>query len=139
LENPKSLDELKIRLEMFLDSVLSSFLEDPDLFRLIQKETEDLNPNIEETFKNTLLKIVEKLVDFFNKAKKNGLIHKKIDPQIAVKFLINNLCGQVRSDDLNKKFFNLSLKNPNYRKFWIEQSLFIFLSGAKNESSRIIH
>ena len=133
LENPKTFDELKIRLEMFLDSVLSSFLNDPELFRLIQKETEDLNPNIEETFKNTLLKIVERLVAFLENAKKKGLLNKKINSEIAVKFLLNHICGQVRSDDLNKRFFNHSLSDPEYRKFWIEHSLYIFLNGIKNE------
>ena len=133
LENPRSFDELKIRLEMFLDSVLSSFLNDPDLFRLVQKETEDLNPNIEETFKNTLLKIVERLIDFLEGGKKNGLVSKKVNSQIAVKFLLNHISGQVRSDDLNKRFFKLSLKDPEYRKLWIDQSLYIFLKGIKNE------
>lgn len=133
LDNPKNFEELKIRIEMFLDSVLSSFLNDPDLFRLVQKETEDLNPNIEETFKNTLLRIVERMVEFLENAKKNGLISKKINSQIAVKFLLNHICGQVRSDDLNKRFFKLSLKEPIYRKFWIEQSLSIFINGIKNE------
>jgi AcrR family transcriptional regulator len=133
LDNPKTFDEVKIRLEMFLDSVLSSFLEDPALFRLVQKEIEDLNPNIEETFKNTFLKIVERMIDFLEKSKKKGIIDKKINSQIAVKYLLNHICGQVRSDDLNKRFFNLSLKDPTYRKFWIEQSLYIFLKGIKNE------
>ncbi len=67
------------------------------------------------------------------------LINKKTDSTIAVKFLLNHICGQVRSDDLNDRFFNLSLKDPQYRKFWIEQSLNIFLNGVKNESGRIIH
>ncbi len=139
LDNPKTFDELNIRLEMFFDSVLSSFLEDPDLFRLVQKEIEDLNPNIEETFKNTLLKILERMIEFLEKAKKNGFINKKTDSSIAVKFLLNHICGQVRSDDLNNRFFKLSLKDPKYRKFWIEQSLNIFLNGVKNESRRTIH
>jgi AcrR family transcriptional regulator len=133
LEDPKTSDELRIRLGMFLDSVLTSFLSDPDLFRLVQKETEDLNPNIEETFKNTLLKIVERLVCFLDKAKKRGLINKKTNSQIAVKFLLNHICGQVRSDNLSKRFFNNSLSDPEYRKFWIDQSLYIFLNGIKNE------
>lgn len=143
LDNPKTFDELKLRLEMFLESVLSSFLNEPDLFRLVQKEIEDLNPNIEETFKNTFLKIVERMVEFLEKAKKNGLISKKVNSQIAVKFLLNHICGQVRSDELNKRFFKLSLKEPEYKKFWIEQSLYIFLNGIKheveNESRRIIN
>ncbi len=139
LENPTTFDELKIRLKMFLDSILLSFLEDPELFRLIQKETEDLNPNIEKIFKNTLLKIVERMVIFLENAKKNNLINEKIDSQISVKFLLNHLCGQVRSDDLNKKFFGLTLKDLEYRYYWIEQSLSIFLNGVKNESFRIIH
>jgi AcrR family transcriptional regulator len=133
LDNPKTFDEVKIRLEMFLDSVLSSFLEDPALFRLVQKEIEDLNPNIEETFKNTFLKIVERMIDFLEKSKKKGIIDKKINSQIAVKYLLNHICGQVRSDDLSQRFYNLTLKDPTYKKYWIEQSLYIFLKGIKNE------
>lgn len=131
LENPNNFDELKIRLKMFLESVLNSFLEDPELFKLIQKEIEDLNPKIEEVFKNTLLKIVHHLVSFLDTAKNRGLISKAIDSQIAVKFLLNHICGQVRSDDLNQKFFNFSLKDPERRKSWIQGSLDLFLNGAK--------
>jgi AcrR family transcriptional regulator len=135
LDGPTSSEDMRAKLEMFLNSVISSFLNEPELFRLVQIEVEELNPKILEIFRNTFLIIVKKLVAFLDKAKEENLINKKIDSHIAVKFLLNHISGQIRGNRVGQFFYNKSLNDPKFRQEWVKQSIFIFLNGIEEKKT----
>jgi AcrR family transcriptional regulator len=131
LSDPTSMEGFRIRLEMFVDSILNSYLEDPQTFILIQREIENRNPNIEEIFKNTTLKTVEYLIGYFENAKKAGLLDPNVDMLNAVGMLLNHISNQIRNDEINKSYFGKSIEDQGYRKDWIISTLAILINGIK--------
>ena len=131
LAMPENKEELKIRLEMFLDEWLDVCIAQPSLCRIVQIEAELMSAKSEEVFRNTFLKVFETLVSYLSYAKKKNLIAADIDPRIAARSLFSQLSHQTRTDNLTKKFYGVSLRQDAYRKTWIEQTLRVFLCGAR--------
>ena len=130
---PESKDELKLRLEMFLNEWLDVWIATPDLCRIVQTEAEMLNARSEAVFRNTFLKVFETLVSFITHAKKKNFIAADIDARIAARSLFSQLVHQTRTDKLVKKFYGISLRDANYRKAWVEQTSRAFLCGTRTK------
>lgn len=129
LIGPNSIDELKVRLQLFLSESLQVCLQQPDLCRIVQREIELLHPRSEEVFRETFIKLSENLVSFLYHAKKSGLLDKNVDAKIAGHFLFNQLRQATRADAVNHKYFRFSIRDKKFRKIWIEQTLRVFIGG----------
>ncbi len=132
LEPPDNPEELKIRLQMFLEEAIEPFLQQPEVCKIIQTVVELLHARSEDVFRGTFLKLFETLVDFLSHARKRGLISKNVEPRFAARCLYSQICHQTRSDNVYLRFYDVSLRQSAYRRTWIEQTLCIFLGGVSN-------
>lgn len=131
LQNPESLEEMKLRLELFLAQALDVFIEQPEAFRLVQVEVELLHTRSEDVFRGTFMKLFRHLASFLAYAKKRRLLSKDVDPELAAHFLFNQLRSATRADAVNSKYFGVSIRDDEYRSLWISQVVHIFLNGVR--------
>ncbi len=129
---PNTPDELRIRLQMFIEEAIEPFLQQPEVCKIIHREIELLHARSEEVFRDHFVMLFETLVAFLSHAKKKGLLSKDIDPRFAARSLHGQICHQTRADNVNLKFHSVSLRQDSYRKTWVEQTLKLFLSGVQS-------
>lgn len=130
LQTPMNAEDLKVRLEIFLRQVIEALLKQPEVAILIQRGIEMFDMMSEAVFRDTILKLFEKLVEFLDQAKKKGLLATDVDPFFAAALLRSQFLHQTRYDNVMKKYYGYSLKDEKYRNAWIQQTMHIFLAGV---------
>jgi AcrR family transcriptional regulator len=130
LAEPKTKDELRVRLELFVDEILRSVLDDPYGFEIIQHEIKAGNPMILELFQNTMLKGFRGCMQFFADAQRNGLIQEELDPMILAAILFSTTCDSSRKDIFAQTFFNVSFTQPEWRQKFSRHVVTVMLNGV---------
>jgi AcrR family transcriptional regulator len=130
LGEPHSRDEMRVRLELFVDEMFSSILADPYGFEMIDREMRAGNNMILDLFQGTLLQAFNNVVQFFTQAQNNGLLKDNADPVIVAALLFTATCDSARKDFMAKKFFTFSLEQPAWRKKFSSQIVNLFLNGV---------
>ncbi len=133
LQAPMNADDLRVRLEIFLSQIVEAILQQPDVAILIQRGIEMSDSISEDAFRNNIVRLFEKLVEFFTQAKKRGILAAEVDPFIAAGFIRSQFLHQTRYDDVLKKYYGYSLKDEKYRARWIHQTVRIFLEGIMED------
>ncbi len=129
LQDPQNIDDFKARLEIFLTQTLETMIRQKDIVRLIQRDVEMSASRSKEVYLNTLLKHAGKLLEFFDHARKRGIVAADVKPFSAAGFLMSAIIHQTRNDALVKKFSGHSLTDETYRNQWIQQTLRILTEG----------
>jgi AcrR family transcriptional regulator len=130
LQAPRNADDFKVRLEIFLRQTLEAMIRQTDIVRLVQQELDKPDSRCSVLFRNTFMKHTQTLVEFFEHARKNGIVAADVEPFSASAFLMSHIFHQTRNDAVLKKFSGHSLSDEKYRNRWILQTLRIFTDGV---------
>lgn len=126
----KSRDELKLRIQLFIEEMQGSILNDIHSFEIIDRELRAENPIILKIFEETMLQSFKYVVGFFKKAQENGVIKEDRDPIILSSILFTSTCDAVRKEFVAKRFFNISFQQADYRRKFAEHIAELFLNGV---------
>lgn len=135
LHPTQNAEEVRVRLQMFIEQMLVCYTDEPELTAIIHREFELGMPVARDLFTETFLKVFECLLKFFESAAKKGLIRKDIDPFIVTSLFMGSLNQLGRLNRLNEKLFNFSIQTPAVRKKLEEQILPVFLEGLSARGS----
>lgn len=130
LKEPKSADELKVRIQMFTEEMITSYMSDPYSFEIVDREVRAGNPVILKIFEATLLQAFKGVVEMFHQAKKNGLLRDHVEPLVAATVMFVSCCDVTRKDILAQRFFGRTLKDPEWRRSYSEQIVNLFAIGV---------
>lgn len=130
LSEPRNQDELRVRLELFVEEMVSSIAADPYGFDIMDREVRAGNPAVTKIFQETLLVAFHSTVAFFKSALARGLLREDADPTATAILLFTSTCDAARKEHLAKKFFNLSLGNPEWRARFIRDIVGLFTHGV---------
>lgn len=125
-----SRDELKLRIQLFIEEMQGSILNDIHSFEIIDRELRAENPIVLKIFEETMLQSFKYVVGFFKKAQENGVIKEDRDPIILSSILFTSTCDAVRKEFVAKKFFNISFQQADYRRKFAEHIAELFLNGV---------
>jgi AcrR family transcriptional regulator len=126
----KNRDELKLRIQLFVEEMQSSFLADLHSFEIIDRELRAENPLALKIFEETMLQTFKFVVGFFKKAQEDELVAGDRDPVILASILFTSTCDAVRKEFIAKRFFNITFTNPDYRQKFAEHIAEIFMNGV---------
>lgn len=127
---PQSKEELRVRLELFVDEIIRSVIDDPHGFDILQQEIKAGNPLVVKLFENTLLKGFKTVMGFFAEGQAKGLIRADLDPMILASILMSSTCDTTRKDALGEAFFNVSFKQAEWRQSFSRHIVILFLQGV---------
>ena len=113
---PKTLDEYKLRLRMFAESLVQAFSEDRETGLIVIREYDRINSPAEKVFKENFLKLFEMIIDFFREAQKKTFIDPHWDPFILASLFFGALSSQLRLDHIKEKTYGRSLKTTEERE-----------------------
>ncbi|MGE4130398.1 MAG: TetR/AcrR family transcriptional regulator [Bdellovibrionales bacterium] len=139
LRPAENYEEIKVRLQMFIEQMLSCFVDEPDLTMIIHRECELGLPVAKDIFATTFQKVFECLVDFFKSAVKRGILRGDVDPFIAASLLLGSLNHLGRMNSLNQSLFSFSIEDAETRRKLESQILPVFLEGLRtgNEGKNV--
>jgi AcrR family transcriptional regulator len=130
LEDPQTLEELKVRLQIFVEELILNHLKDPDIFETLQREVRADNPMAIRFFEETFLKCFYNVTEFFSRAKKRGLLSKTADPLMVSLLLFSITCDHAEKDHLAQKYMGKSLQDASWRKHMTTQIVELFMNGV---------
>lgn len=133
LQPPKSVEEFKLRFQLYIEEILEHDLQNMEEFLIVQREFSLEEPRLLDVLMGSFLPLFQQLVDFLEIAKKKKFLSKEIDPPTVASMLMNHISNTIRGNQLRKKLLNETLDNPKFRKKWTENTLRILLGGVLAE------
>lgn len=129
---PTSLDEVKVRLSLFIDEMLMDGIKNPEVFSIIQRELSAEFDILGDTFRKTFLKTFELLSKFLGAAKESGILAKWTDPNLTAVHLIGAVMHTIRTEEIRTKIFKKSITDQTVRINTRDYLVRIFLEGISN-------
>lgn len=131
LRPPKTMEEFRVRLEMFLESGTETMIEHPAVTQIILRDVAIMNRLCRDIFMSTFGRIDSEVVSFLKAAKKKGVLRHDMDPFMAAQFLTNQLTSQNHyAREIRKLFRSGDLSDPVYRRKWVRETVSLFLIGV---------
>lgn len=136
LQPPQSLEELHLKLKMFMEEMFACHLENAHVSQLVHRECEMELPIAPDAFRKTFLKVFETMVEFFSTAQARGIVRRELDPLLVSHLIFGGFKQAVQSDKLSKKFFGLTIADASYRNKLIDHILQCNIFGISAERSK---
>lgn len=130
LQPPSTAEELRIKLGVFVDEVLTKHAEQPDVCQLIHNEAEKQDPIIQDIFEQTFLKAFDTFVTFFKVAQQKKLIKAECKPIFCAAALYGMIFQFGKNSHISERHYGISIKEPKGRKAVADEILRIFLDGV---------
>ncbi|MBI3557769.1 MAG: TetR/AcrR family transcriptional regulator [Deltaproteobacteria bacterium] len=130
LTAPATKEELRLRLGLFVDEMISCHIEEPELSTIVHRECEQELPIIPDIFRETFLRMFETLIGFLKAAQRKKLFSKKIDAHLAAVFLFGSILHMFKTDAIGRKYFGLTIHEAKYRRRVRENIMKVFLDGV---------
>ncbi|OFZ80605.1 MAG: hypothetical protein A3K03_10035 [Bdellovibrionales bacterium RIFOXYD1_FULL_44_7] len=122
-------DDLKLRLNIFLDQVLQRAIEKWETLYVVLNEIQELATLKRSDFSGMSLNFVAELARYLEKSKKRGWISQKVDTNLAADHLFALAIDQIRNWKINTKLQAMDISEKKTRQRWITQTLEIYLNG----------
>jgi AcrR family transcriptional regulator len=115
LLEPKSVDEFKVRLDMFTDEMLVYHLENSSICKIMHRDLIDEMKIVGDIFERTLLQAFKTFVTFIDQAKSKGFLASWVDPLTTAGMYYSALINMAKNDDIAKQYFNRTLNDSTQR------------------------
>ncbi len=129
-EPPRDPADLEARLLLFAEETLATHLQEPELLVILYGESRQRFRNCDPSALENLGKHQTVLVAFLAAARRRSLLRKGIDIDIVAGGLLERLNNQVHFADLIESTYGRSIKESEYRRHWIRQTIDLLLHGA---------
>lgn len=132
LTEPQTLDEVRIRLEMYATEIMHAHTDQPDLCKIIMRDLDMNNKIALEIFKETFLKSANLTIEFFKSAQTKNILRKDIQPVELTGIFMGSVLHHAQRDEMIKRFFKVSIKDAHVRESIVKSIVSVMLSGAKS-------
>ena len=130
LAEAATVSELQTRLSLFIEEMFRSYIDEPELVRIIHRDIELDNPVSRSVFESRFLKIFDLVARLFEKCQKKNLFRANLDPELLAALFYGMFTHMIRSDSVAKRYYGKSLKDPAYRENLRETILQVFFNGV---------
>jgi AcrR family transcriptional regulator len=132
LKKPTSVEELKTRLQIFVEEFIQLHLARPDNSCIMMKEVFSASPNaiVIELFKTKFTGVFLKLIDFLSAAQKQKIIDPKVDVEIFGTMIMGCITHLIHTESMRKIILGVpGLLEPNQIDKTISQLINNLLNG----------
>lgn len=113
--DPTTIDELRVRLGMFIDEMLIDGINNPEIFAILYRDLHDEFHLVEDVFQKTFLRCFELLANFLAAAKSKGLIKSWVDPALTAYQMMGVVVHTIRTDHMRKRLFGRTIAQTETR------------------------
>jgi AcrR family transcriptional regulator len=130
LKAPSSVEEFRVRLRLFVQTLVDLNADRPEFSRMITKEIEAGLPVAADIFEATFLEVQKNVLQFFRDAQKAGIVRKECDPLYMATIIYGTVSHIARCDTVAKTYFNCSISDPKNREKLVDTLVETFLGGV---------
>ncbi|MES2769815.1 MAG: TetR family transcriptional regulator [Bdellovibrionota bacterium] len=132
-----SKEEYKLKLKMFVEGVVAKHLEHGDVGCIIRRDIEmdPIDPHVLEVFKKTIVPMFERLIVFITKGQKAGYLRSDLAANQVCVLFMGGIQHAIRTDNMRKKLFGVSLKDEKEKQSLIHTAIEIFFNGLDNRAT----
>lgn len=130
LEPPASLDEFKVRIKIFLQTLVDMNASRPEFSQILGKEIEAGLPVAADIFEKTFVEAKQNLLQFFRDAQAAGIVRKDLDPIYIANILYGTISHLTRFHEVSRKYFKCSIVEPKNREKLVETLVETLMSGV---------
>lgn len=113
LRPPSTPKEFIENLDLYIRQILQRFLDDPELYLLLNRECEQMqSKSALHRFEDPLLEVFRMLEEFYTAAQANSILKTNTDPRMVTLMLFCTMGMLCQRDALHEKFIGISLKEP---------------------------
>ncbi|MCB1327687.1 MAG: TetR/AcrR family transcriptional regulator [Spirochaetales bacterium] len=127
-DTPASREELRTRLQIFLEELIVTLLEKRDLVLILHTEFMHGGNHCDSNAVQSFARFPRFIVEYLDATGEAGLLRPDVDPEILTQLLIRPSVTAVLSG--GNSCGGRSLWEPEFRARWIAGTLSILLSGA---------
>jgi AcrR family transcriptional regulator len=132
LKEPQSAEDFRVRLTLFLEDFYESTLEDPDTSIIMQRECLHANNElVQDLLEGVFMKGIRKIIDFFESAKKKGLIRPDLDPHYIVLAFTGAMFHAVQMNQRHEEFFKTGIKDEAHREKIVQTIIQLVMGGIQ--------
>ena len=135
-DSPSSIDELRVRLSMFIDEMLLDGIKNPQIFAIINRELSAEFDILGDVFQKTFFRTFELLSRFVAMARDVKILGAWVDPNLTAVHLIGSIMHTIRTDEIRSRIFKKSITDPGVRTSTRDYLLRIFLEGIINRNEK---
>lgn len=130
LKSPATADGMAVRLELFLEESVDMIRSQPDLSMMIFRDAHLMGDLLDDVFKTSFLPLHKAVVSFIDGAKKNGVVSKDVNADIAASLLFDLVSSIARECPLRNMFTGFDFSKPKDRDLWLKQTVRIYMKGV---------
>ena len=125
---PKSPEDMRLRLGYAIDDVLRIHNENPFLTKLLLMEVESTTHRSDQVLKKTMMAMMEVFVSFFKSCQSKKYLDRNLDPFFLAQSLMGILHHFIRTEHIRERLLSQKpLKQTDSRENMIENILTLFL------------
>lgn len=136
LVGPTSLEDMKVRLRLYLEDIFNFHLEETEVTAILQRECGFDNPISRDVFSKTFLKVYDQLVQFFARAQKAGILRQNCDTVTISTLFFGGVTSVLRFEEIGREYYGLSLSDPEYRERIVQHAINGLIEGFVASGNR---
>lgn len=125
-----SQEELKLRIEFFIGSLLDFMFDNYAQTMLVLKQV-DLSDSKMQSALAVFMQISDTLNGFLKSAQERGFIRSNVNVAVLANLLFNHIASEVKHDEFNEGLNHKTLREHSYRSDWIRNTISIIFEGAE--------
>ena len=129
LKDPQSLEDFRVRLQLFAEEFLNCHLQEPEITSILHRECSVEKSITKDLFKGVFFKVFETLTGFVENGQKRGFLRSDLNPHVSCMLFMGGLIHSVRMDSLSKENFGVSLSDPPFRDLLVTHALRNLIEG----------
>lgn len=128
---PKSLEDMRLRLGFAIDDVFRIHSEDPFLTKLLLLEVESTSHRSDNVLKKTMVAMTQVFVRFFKSCQEKNFIDKNLDPLFLTQSLMGILHHFMRTEQARERLLAHKPLNNNENKEILIENIITLILGKK--------
>jgi AcrR family transcriptional regulator len=116
LQNVASKEELKIRLNLFVEQFWTAYIEEYQIMQMIHREEESGFAVARDIVFEIFTGFSDRFSSVLEDAQEKGFIRKELEVQMLVAVFLGALVHNASKDKMCSEFFDCSLNDAEYRK-----------------------
>ncbi len=129
LAPPLSSEDFRVRLMLFVEEVLETHANEPEISQILHREFDSSVENIESLFKEVFFKVIETLVAFVQEGQRKGFVQKDLKLDLVVPLFMGGIVHRIRVEEMAKRIFQKTIQDPEHRREIAEATVSVFLNG----------
>ena len=130
LKTPQSIEDFRVRLQMFCEELLRANMRDYSLCRILHRDFDlTQNPIALDIFKTSFFPLFETFSGFFRQAQKAKLLRSDMDPEMAATIIFGSLLHFVKNDSLRKQIRGETLADEKTIEFTAKEIVKLATDG----------